>query len=137
MLFRLNIVRAAVEEVPMPAHYGDERSSLKISIVLMEFPGKYLNRFVKRIFYNYFLRDFNVCSIELITGLLLLVWAVLFGGYHWYLGFRYGVYASSGTVMLAAMPFILGFQLLIAAASFDVGNVPKRPLSRISRDERK
>jgi glycosyltransferase involved in cell wall biosynthesis len=39
-----------------------------------------------------------------------------------------GVVTPAGTVMLAAMPVILGFQLLVAAVSLDVGNVPKVPL---------
>lgn len=129
MLFRLNTLRAVVREVPMTAKYGNERSNLRLSRVSLEFPGKYLNRFIKRIFYNYFLRDFNVCSIELVFGVLLMGWGVLFGGYHWVSGSLAGQFASAGTVMLAAMPFILGFQLLLSAVEYDVRNIPSRPLS--------
>ncbi|NUN16501.1 MAG: glycosyltransferase family 2 protein [Myxococcales bacterium] len=133
MLFRLNTLRAVVVEIPMKAVYGLERSNMRLSRISMEFPGKYLVRFLKRIFYNYFLRDFNVCSIELVFGTLLMCWGVLFGGYHWLAGSLNGRFASAGTVMLAAMPFILGFQLLLAAVEYDVRNVPTRPLSQQNR----
>jgi dolichol-phosphate mannosyltransferase len=36
--------------------------------------------------------------------------------------------ASAGVVMAAALPVILGFQLLLQAANFDVLNVPSRPI---------
>ena len=130
MLFRLNIIRAVVQEVPMPAHYGDETSSLRISRTLLEFPWKYLNRFLKRIFYSYFLRDFNVCSLQLIAGLLLTAFGSAFGLWHWWLSYSKGVIATTGTVMVAALPVILGFQLLLAVSTYDVMNVPRRPLRR-------
>jgi len=37
--------------------------------------------------------------------------------------------ASSGTVMLAALPLIIGIQFLIAFLHHDVDNVPREPLS--------
>jgi hypothetical protein len=36
--------------------------------------------------------------------------------------------ASAGVVMAAALPVILGAQLLLQAANFDVLNVPTRPV---------
>ena len=36
--------------------------------------------------------------------------------------------ASAGVVMAAALPVILGAQLLLQAANFDVLNVPTRPI---------
>ncbi|MBD2021111.1 glycosyltransferase family 2 protein [Leptolyngbya sp. FACHB-36] len=128
LLFRLSIVRAVVCDMPMKAKYEDEVSSLRINRVLAEFPGKYVNRFFKRIFYSYFLRDFNVGSVELLVGLFLMTIGALFGIYHWYTSNQTGIPATSGTVMLASLPIILGFQSLLAAVSYDVCNVPKRPV---------
>ena len=78
MLFRLNTLRAVVVDVPMDARYGDEVSSLKISKILSEFLFKHVRNFSKRIFYNYYLRDMSLASIELPLGLLLvyLGWSV-------------------------------------------------------------
>jgi hypothetical protein len=39
-----------------------------------------------------------------------------------------GEVASAGDVMLAAMPIILGVQLLLQAAALDIQGVPARPL---------
>jgi glycosyltransferase involved in cell wall biosynthesis len=64
ILFRLNTLRAVVVDVPMDAKYGDEISNLKISSVVGEFLAKHVRNFFKRIFYNYYLRDMSVASIE-------------------------------------------------------------------------
>jgi hypothetical protein len=130
MLCRLGIIRAVVLDISMKARYADEKSGLSISKIMFEFPPKYINRYFKRLFYNYFLRDFNVATIELIFGLLLFVTGICFGCYHWYLSAKYMVPATSGTVMLAALPTILGFQLLLSALQFDIKNIPAKPLSK-------
>jgi glycosyltransferase involved in cell wall biosynthesis len=125
MLFRLGTVRAVVADMPMDAKYADEVSHLNIRKVLFEFPPKYFVRFFKRIFYNYFLRDFNVASAELIFGSLFFVFGFIIGSYYWSESIRTGISATSGTVMLAALPVILGTQLLLSALSFDIQNLPK------------
>ena len=126
MLFRLGTLRATVLDIPMDAHYADENSSLKITRVLLDFPGKYLNRFFKRIFYNYFLRDFNAGTVQLVCGTLLLVFGGIWGISHWIVSASLNVAATTGTVMLAVVPILLGGQLLIAALNFDIANTPKR-----------
>lgn len=130
LLFRLSTLRAVVADVPMEAVYGNETSNLRISRVLWEFPPKYAVRFVKRIFYTYFLRDFNACSIYLLAGSAMMAFGVLFGVREWVKSVETGLAATSGTVLLAALPVILGFQSLLAAVSFDVVNVPNVPLCR-------
>jgi glycosyltransferase involved in cell wall biosynthesis len=131
MLFRLAIIRAVVRDVPMEAVYADEESGLKIRKVLVEFPPLYVRAFLKRLGYNYFLRDFNVASLEFLVGVVLLVFGVVFGAYQWIEGIQTLLYASTGTVMLAVLPIILGFQLLLSAITFDLNNVPTIPLSTI------
>jgi glycosyltransferase involved in cell wall biosynthesis len=128
MLFRLNTVRAVAREVPMKAIYGSEKSNLSIVKTLTDFPLKHLTRFVKRICYNYVLRDFNVCSMELFSGLALLSFGLIFGGYHWYVSAQLERATPAGTIMLSVVPIILGVQLLLAAISLDVANVPSTPL---------
>ena len=129
MLFRLNVARAVVADLPMRAVYADEKSNLRIGRVLLVFPWQYLNRFVKRLCFNYFLRDFNAGTLALLFGLLLVASGTVFGLYHWMAGEFSGTEATAGTVMLAALPVILGFQLLLFFLQFDIMSVPKRPLS--------
>ena len=129
MLFRLNVARAVVTDTPMHAVYADEKSNLRIGRVLLVFPWQYLNRLVKRLFFNYFLRDFNAGTLALVFGLLLASFGTIFGLYHWLAGEFSGTEATAGTVMLAALPVILGFQLLLFFLQFDILSVPRKPLS--------
>jgi glycosyltransferase involved in cell wall biosynthesis len=128
MLFRLNTIRAVVVDIPMDACYGSERSGLRVHRVVGEFLLKHLRNFGKRVIYNYFLRDMTVASLELVFGFGLVVFGMVFGAYHWILGLHLGVAAPLGTIMLAALPTLLGLQMLLAFVGFDVANVPRRPI---------
>jgi dolichol-phosphate mannosyltransferase len=130
MLFRLNTLRAVVVDVPMEAKYADEVSHLKISKIVGEFLVKHFRNFHKRIFYNYYLRDMSLASIELPLGVLMLAFGSIFGSYHWLNSAQAGVATPAGTVMLSAMPILMGLQLILAFVSFDISSVPKRPLHR-------
>jgi len=129
MLFRLYTIRAVVAEMPMIALYSDEQSNLKIHRVAFQFPLKYLHRLVKRVFYNYYLRDFNIGSLELILAFVFLTFGIIFGVYKWSESIITSHPATAGTVILAGLPVILGFQSLIAFLHFDVSNVPQKPVS--------
>jgi glycosyltransferase involved in cell wall biosynthesis len=126
MLFRLGLYRAVVIDIPMQPIYADEVSNLRISRVLLEFPPLYLNRAVKRILYMYFIRDFHAASVELILGLVLIITGAVLGIQFWHSGSERKVFTSSGSVMLSALPVILGFQLVLSALNFDIQNVPRR-----------
>jgi glycosyltransferase involved in cell wall biosynthesis len=128
LLFRLGVLRAVVCDVPMPARYGGESSSLKIRRVVREFAWGHLVNTSKRIFYNYYLRNFNIASIEIVLAMVFLVFGTGFGITRWVQGTRVGVASTSGTVMLAALPVIVAVQLTLAFLSYDLQNVPKDPL---------
>lgn len=128
MLFRLSTIRAVVVDIAMDASYGSETSSLRVSQVWGEFLAKHLRNFIKRVFYNYFLRDMTVASLELVLGLIALTFGVIFGGIHWAHGLSTGIAAPLGTIMLAALSTLLGLQMLLAFVAFDVANVPRRPI---------
>jgi dolichol-phosphate mannosyltransferase len=134
MLFRLGTLRAVVRDVPMASRYAKEQSGLRIRKVALQFPFKYVWRFFKRIGYLYFVRDFNVGSVELLAGLLMVGFGASYGGYHWLYALSAGP-APTGVIMLAALPVIIGFQLLLAAVGFDVSNVPRIPLQELYPEE--
>lgn len=133
LLFRLNTLRAVAIDVPMDAHYGDEVSNLKISRIIGEFLGKHLRNFTKRIFYNYFLRDLSVASLELMAGAILVTAGAGFGAFSWLESTQSGIETAAGTVMLSALPIILGLQFLLAFLGYDIGSVPRRTLHRSRR----
>lgn len=135
MLYHLNTMRAVVHDVPMDAAYADEESSLKVSKVLPEFIVKHVNRFFKRYVYLYLLRDFNIGSLYSLLGVVLCGLGVVFGGWAWLRSLTTGQPATSGTVMLAALPLIIGIQFLIAFLHHDVERVPSQPLSEDLTDD--
>jgi len=128
MLFRLGTLRAAVVDVPMHARYADEVSNLRIGQVIGEFFVKNMRNAMKRIFYNYYLRDMSLASFELPVGVLLLLFGVLFGASSWIHASATGTTASSGTVMLAAMPVLVGVQLILAFIGHDVRATPEKAI---------
>ncbi|ACM19583.1 undecaprenyl-phosphate glycosyltransferase, DPM/DPG-synthase-like family [Geotalea daltonii FRC-32] len=130
MLFRLNIIRAVVMDVPLPARYADEKSNLKVFRSIPEFACKHMRNTLKRIFYNYYLRDFSAMSLGLLLGLLALSIGMVVGSTAWVTSVRTGVVATSGTVMLAALPTLVGIQLILSFLATDSANVPKIPLQK-------
>jgi glycosyltransferase involved in cell wall biosynthesis len=128
MLYHLGLIRACVIDVPMRAVYAGETSSLSVRNAALRFPGKYAARACKRFLYSYVLRDFNAGSVESILGMLLLTFGVVFGSLRWTTGVLHAETASSGTVMLAALPVILGVQFLLSALYYDIQNQPREAL---------
>lgn len=133
ILFRLNTLRAVVVDVPMDARYGDEVSGLSVRRILLDFMYKHVRNTGKRIFYNYFLRDMSLASIELVGGVLMVGLGLLAGIHFWADAAAEGVTASAGRVMLAALPLILGLQLLLGFIAFDIASVPRRAIHRLLR----
>jgi len=121
MLFRLNVLTARVVDIPIHAHYGDEASNLRPVNEIPRFALAHLRNLGKRIFYNYFIRNFSLASLELMLGLLLLVFGTVYGLTNW----GTTVPATAGTVMIAALPIIIGSQLLLAFINYDIQSVPR------------
>lgn len=130
MLFRLNTLRAVVLDIPMSAKYGDEVSGLKISKIVGEFLFKHIRNAIKRVFYNYYLRDLTIASIELPLGILLMLFGLGFGFSNWYVSLSNNQAAPSGTVMLAALPILIGIQFILAFISYDIASIPRRSLHK-------
>ncbi|MFP8780606.1 glycosyltransferase family 2 protein [Hydrogenophaga sp. RWCD_12] len=137
MLFRLNTLRCVVLDVPMDANYGDEESNLKIKSIVFDFLFKHIRNFFKRIFYNYFLRDLSPASLELLAGPLLLLMGTVYGATQWQSSAQQNVMTAPGTVMLAALPVLMGFQLILAFLSHDMQSVPKVAIHRRLHRKRK
>lgn len=134
ILFRLNIVGAKICDIPMDAVYGEEESNLNIKKIMLPFLKGNVKNLFKRIFYNYFLRGFSIASLELILGSLLSLFGVIYGISSWSESISTGNPATSGTVMLAALPIILGVQLLLSFIQADIENQPRISLTRLLSD---
>lgn len=134
LLFHLNQLRAVVVEMPMASRYANEPSSLRPLRVLGPFLRGNLRNGMRRVFYSYFLRGFSVASIELLLGIGLWLFGTVFGGWHWWRSVADGSPASPGTVMLAALPLILGTQFLLSWLGFDVASEPRLPVQGMLRE---
>ena len=129
MLANLYLIGAVVKDVPMPARYQGEVSSLLIHRILFEFPLKLLSTLLRRLMLKNFIYDFSMASIYLLAGLPLLLFGFTFGIYKWIQYASIGVPAPTGTVMLATLAVLLGIQPLLSAIEIDLRSVPTEPLS--------
>ena len=120
LLVELNIERARVADVALPARYGGALSSLSVRHSLVTFPFRLLGAMCRRFYWRYLIQDFGVVSLGTLLGMPLVVFGVAFGAWHWVQSVRTGVPATAGTVFVAALPIILGVQLLLVALVLDV-----------------
>ena len=124
LLFRLNILTARVVDIPMHAHYASETSTMNPLREAPHFAVAHFRNLAKRIIYSYFVRNFSIASLELVFGAALLLFGIIYGLTNW------GTVApaTAGTVMMAALPIIIGFQLLLAFLNYDIASTPRATL---------
>lgn len=119
MLFRLKLLDTRITDISMVAIYRDEVSNLKIGRVMFEFPFKHFRNFHKRLIYTYYLRDFNLASLELPIGFILFWFGIFYGFFHWLKGQLLNIATPQGTLILVTMCILVGLQLLLSFFSYD------------------
>jgi glycosyltransferase involved in cell wall biosynthesis len=129
MLSHLYILGAVVKEIPMPARYAGETSSLRIGRVVRQFPGRLLWSLLRRLTLKNFVYDFNLESFHLASGIPLLLAGLLYGGYNWWWFATHRLAAPVGTVVLSALLITIGIQLLISAVNLDLQAIPRDPIN--------
>lgn len=136
LLIELSRLRAVVVDIYIPAQYSTEVSSLRPAHTAASFPGPLLRAFLRRIRVRYFVVDFTAVSLYIVAGVLGVLSGGLWGASHWAISIQTGIPATTGTVMIAVLPVILGVQLLLQAATLDIQGVPTRPIqTRGTRDD--
>lgn len=129
MLSHLYVLGAVVKEIPMPARYAGEPSSLSIGRVALQFPGRLVWSLLRRLTLKNFVYDFNLESFHIACGLPLLAAGILYGGYEWWWHVSHLIAAPTGTVVLSALLITLGAQLLISAVNLDLQAIPRDPIN--------
>lgn len=129
LLIHLNILQVPAVDVPIPAVYGEEVSSIKLSSVIPELMNMLIKGFWRRIWYRYVLWSFSPIALLLFMGLLLFVFGL---GVALWVCFQVAssVVATAATVMLAALPLMIGTQMLISALQLDIQASPATPSYR-------
>lgn len=122
MLFRLNIINATVLDVPMNPVYNGESSNLRILSIIPNFIYNNFINFFKRIFYNYFLRDFNIASLEFLFGVIFLISGLFIGIKKWIYAMDNNVLTPVGTIILSSLLILTGVQLLLSFINYDVNS---------------
>jgi len=129
LLYHLALARVVVIDFPRASDYADEQSSLRPMRIIGTFLRGHLANFARRVLYTYFVRGFSLASIELIIGMLLILFSIVFGVSEWIASAQSGAPATAGTVMLAALPAILGTQLTLSWLHFDIHSEPRIPIT--------
>lgn len=123
LLVNLNILGVRAIDVPIPAVYGEEVSGIKLTKVVPRIVSLLARGFWKRLIQKYVIRSFSPIALFFFSGLLLTLWGVLFG--IWVLVHTIGPeVATTGTVLLSVVPFLMGFQLLLSALVLDIQESP-------------
>jgi len=123
-LIQLQRGRAVVRDVPIPAQYENQSSNLSPLRTFFTFPPKLFKNSLKRISFQYFLYDFTAVSVYLSVGIPSIIFGTIWGLGKWIASIRTGIVTSTGTVLIAVLPIIIGVQLLTQALSLDINNVP-------------
>ena len=120
MLIEMHYAGARIHEVSMPAIYADEHSNLSIGKTLFSFPPRLIAAWLRRLHLSYFVYDFNICSLYILVGLPSFLFGLIFGLANWIHYASLSCPSPTGTIMVAVLTFILGFQMLLAAAQYDI-----------------
>jgi dolichol-phosphate mannosyltransferase len=135
MLSHLYLIGAVVKEVPMPARYAGETSSLSIPNVLRQFPGRLLVSLIRRLVIRNLVYDFNLASLHLALGLPLVLTGLTYGIWKWIEYASLLRAAPTGTVVLPALMIMVGMQLLLSGAQLDLQAVPREPINQGPLDD--
>lgn len=128
ILFRLNTIRAKVNDIPMKSVYKNEVSNLKVSKIIFEFLFKLLKNFLKRIFYNYYLRNINIGSFTLPLSIVLLYNGLVNGYLRWSDALDTNLPTPTGTIMIYILSIVLGTQFFLNFLDNDIRLEPKEAL---------
>ena len=122
MLTALSIANAKVIDHAVPAHYGDEKSTIKLIPTAWRNLKAVWKGFWRRIYYKYVLYGFHPVALFLFTGMFFLIISLLLAIFLLYVKLFAHQSPTAGSVMLAVLPFILGIQLTLTALTIDVSN---------------
>lgn len=120
MLIEMHYTGAHISEVNMPAIYGDEHSNLSVGKTFFSFPPRLIAAWLRRLHLSYFVYDFNICSLYILVGLPSFLFGLIFGLCEWIHYASISSPSPTGTIMVAVLTFILGFQMLLSAAQYDI-----------------
>jgi glycosyltransferase involved in cell wall biosynthesis len=123
LLIWLNIVNARAKDVPIPANYGEEVSTMKLHRVVGSIGGLLIRGFWRRMFLKYVLLSFSPVALLFFTGLALVLFGLAVGV--WVVVETLGPpVATTASVLLSVGPLLSGIHMLISALTLDIQATP-------------
>jgi glycosyltransferase involved in cell wall biosynthesis len=123
MLIHLNIADVWARDVAIPAVYGEEVSTMRMSRVIPAIGGLLVRGFWRRILLKYVLYSFSPVALFLFAGLALTAFGAGFGAWAFAAAMT-GHVPTAATVMAAAAPLLTGIHFLVNALMLDIQESP-------------
>jgi len=120
ILIALSIINAKVKDYPIPAIYGQEKSTIKLFSTVSRVLKILFFGFWKRIYYKYVIYGFHPIALFVLAGTVLNSVGVIAAIYLLVSKIAYNITPSAASVMLVALPLILGMQMFFTALILDV-----------------
>lgn len=131
MLCELRLQEAVVEDVPIPAIYSGQNSSVNLLREVFNFSFSLFTRVIRRFYVQYFLYNFSAVSAFMFFGTVLGLFGVIWSAIAWSRSATTLVPATTGTVLIGVLAIILAAQFYIQAIALDVNTTPQRRNSRL------
>ena len=127
LLFRCSINDILIQEIPMKVKYGEEKSNMDINFEIINFLIRHILIFAKRIYYHYFLYEFNPGSLSLLISFIFGILAFTLASYSYLYALINSLETPSGTQTL-----FLAFLLISSnfGINFIYYDASQRPLFR-------
>jgi hypothetical protein len=120
ILIALSIINAKVKDYPIPAVYGQEKSTIKLFSTVSRVLKILFFGFWKRIYYKYVIYGFHPIALFVLAGTILNSIGIIAAIFLLVSKIAYSITPSAASVMLVALPLILGMQMLFTALILDV-----------------
>jgi glycosyltransferase involved in cell wall biosynthesis len=124
MLIWLNLIDARTVDVPIRTLYGSEVSGVSIGRVMWSFPPRLIRAWFFRTVRKYLFLDFGAIGALGFFGFLFTLFGAAYGTYRLVEANLSGVPTTTGTVMVALLPLIVGIQSLLQAFGMEVAASP-------------
>lgn len=122
-LLHMYLNDATIKDIPVPAKYEGEESNIVLRTYVVYTSKTLIKSFFTRISQKYIVFSFHPVGLFLISGLTLFLFGLIYGVFIVLKSIGPQT-ASTATVMLSIVPFIVGFQLLLQAIVLDIQNEP-------------
>lgn len=120
MLIQLNTRRARVKDVSQEARYGEEVSGVNPAKIMATFPWLLIRKFWWRVRVKYAMFDFSEIALFYFLGTAFMAVGTIMAGVLWVQSSRSGLPSTLGSVAIAMILIILGFQMLLQAITLDI-----------------